>query len=53
MAFTKQEIVQALRQCTEQVVRCQGCPAYVDVEHSRCREVLAGALALIEQEQKE
>ena len=50
--MSKKEILCALRHCVEESVECQGCPAYVDAEHSRCREVLAGALALIEAQQK-
>lgn len=45
--LSEAEIMKALEICTTKGASCSNCPAFVKVDKSRCKEVLAGALDLL------
>ena len=51
--FTDNEIIKALECCTTKGVSCKDCPAFVKVDRSNCRQVLIGALNIINRQKAE
>lgn len=51
--MTDNEIIKALECCSTYGKSCKDCPAFVKVDHSKCREVLTGAKNLINRKQAE
>ena len=51
--MTDNEIIKALECCSTYGTSCKDCPAFVKVEHSKCREVLTGAKNLINRQKAE
>lgn len=45
--LTDNEIIIALEICCTKGASCKGCPAFVKVDRSKCKEVLVGALDII------
>lgn len=45
--MTDNDIIKALECCSTYGVSCTNCPAYVSSEKSTCREVLKGAVEII------
>ena len=51
--MTEKEIITALECCSTYGVSCTNCPAFVNVDRSNCRQVLKGAIDLINRQQAE
>ena len=51
--MTDNEIIKALECCSTYGVSCTNCPAYVSSEKSTCREVLKGAVEIINRQKAE
>lgn len=45
--MTESEVMEALKICTTYGAKCTDCPAYVKVDRSKCKEVLKGAVEII------
>lgn len=51
--MTESEIMDALKICITKGASCSNCPAFVKVDKSRCKEVLAGALEILNRKNAE
>jgi L-lactate utilization protein LutB len=45
--MTESEVMESLKICTTYGAKCSDCPAYVKVDRSKCKEVLKGAVEII------
>lgn len=51
--MTDAEIIKCLQICSTYGGKCTACPAYVKVDRSNCKQVLVGALDIINRQQAE
>lgn len=51
--MTDNEIIKCLQICSTYGGKCTACPAYVKVDRSKCKQVLVGALDIINRQQAE
>jgi hypothetical protein len=51
--MTDNEIIKALEICSTYKARCKDCPAFVKVDRSNCKQVLVGALNIINRQKAE
>ena len=47
------EILKALEICSTYKGKCTDCPAFVKVDHSKCKQVLVGAIEIINHQNEE
>ena len=51
--LTDKEIIKALEICSTYKGKCTDCPAFVKFDHSKCKQVLVGAIEIINRQQAE
>lgn len=51
--LTDNEIIKALECCTTNGANCKDCPAFVKVDRSNCKQVLLGAIEIINRQKAE